>query len=101
VRREGERVRLFSRHGHDWTERYPAIAAGASSLRARSLSLDGEAVVCRPDGVAVFNAINRPGIVAEAMLYAFDILEFNGEDLRPYPLANRKPAMLRAWEAKW
>jgi bifunctional non-homologous end joining protein LigD len=90
VRREGERVRLFSRHGHDWTERYPAIAAGASSLRARSFTLDGEAVVCGPDGIAIFDAIRRRGIVSEAMLYAFDILEFNGEDLRSYSLAGRK-----------
>jgi bifunctional non-homologous end joining protein LigD len=45
VRRDDERVRLFTRRGYDWTERYPAIARAAAKLRARSFTLDGEAVV--------------------------------------------------------
>jgi hypothetical protein len=48
----------------------------------RSFTLDGEAVVCGPDGVAVFDALHRRGTVTEAMLYAFDLLELDGEDLR-------------------
>ena len=54
VRRDGKAVRLSTRRGHDWTERYPAIAGAAAKLRARSFTLDGEAVVCSADGVAVF-----------------------------------------------
>jgi bifunctional non-homologous end joining protein LigD len=34
VRRDGEAVRLFTRRGYDWTDRYPAIAAVAGKLRA-------------------------------------------------------------------
>jgi ATP-dependent DNA ligase len=56
VRREGDSVRLFTRRGFDWTRRYPAIAVTATLLRAKSFTLDGEAVVCGPDGVAVFDA---------------------------------------------
>jgi ATP-dependent DNA ligase len=48
VRREGKLVRLFTRRGYDWTERFPAIARAAIKLRARSFTLDGEAVVCAP-----------------------------------------------------
>jgi hypothetical protein len=55
--------------------RYPAIAVTATLLRARSFTLDGEAVVCGPDGVAIFDALHRRGTVTEAMLYAFDVLE--------------------------
>jgi hypothetical protein len=51
VRRDGPTVRLFTRRGHDWTDRYPAIAGSAAKLRARSFTLDGEAVVCGADGV--------------------------------------------------
>jgi len=40
VRRDGKAVRLFTRHGHDWTHRYPSIAAGAAMLRARSFRKD-------------------------------------------------------------
>jgi bifunctional non-homologous end joining protein LigD len=64
-------------------------------LRARSFTLDGEAVVCGPDGVAVFDALHRRGTVSEAMLYAFDLLELDGEDLRARPLGDRKKRLAR------
>jgi bifunctional non-homologous end joining protein LigD len=43
VRRDGQTVRLFTRRGHDWTDRYPAIASAAAKPRAKSFTLDGEA----------------------------------------------------------
>jgi bifunctional non-homologous end joining protein LigD len=95
VRRDGEAVRLFTRRGYDWTARYPAIAGTAAQLRARSFTLDGEAVVCGPDGVAVFDALHRRGTVSEAMLYAFDLLELDGDDLRARPLDDRKKRLAR------
>jgi bifunctional non-homologous end joining protein LigD len=95
VRREGATVRLFTRRGYDWTDRYPAIAAAATKLRARSFTLDGEAVVCGADGIAVFEGIHRRGQVGEAILQAFDLLELNGEDYRPLPLGRRKMRLLR------
>jgi bifunctional non-homologous end joining protein LigD len=64
-------------------------------LRARSFTLDGEAVVCGPDGVAIFDALHRRGTVTEAMLYAFDLLELDGEDLRGLPLSDRKKRFAR------
>ena len=95
VRRDGEAVRLFTRRGYDWTARYPAIVATAAELRAASFTLDGEAVVCGLDGVAVFDALHRHGTVSEAMLYAFDLLELDGEDLRALPLGDRKKRLAR------
>jgi bifunctional non-homologous end joining protein LigD len=95
VRRDGDAVRLFTRPGHDWTERYPAIARAAAKLRAESFTLDGEAVVCGPDGVAMFDALHRRGTVAEAMLYAFDLLELDGADLRALPLGERKTKLAK------
>jgi bifunctional non-homologous end joining protein LigD len=95
VRREADVVRLFTRRGYDWSARYPAIAATAAKLRARSFTLDGEAVVCGPDGVAIFDALHRRGTVSEAMLYAFDLLELDGEDLRSLPLSDRKKRLAR------
>jgi bifunctional non-homologous end joining protein LigD len=78
VRRQGDVVRLFTRNGYDWSARYPAIAVTATLLRAGSFTLDGEAVVCGPDGMAVFDALHRRGTVSEAMMYAFDLLELDG-----------------------
>jgi bifunctional non-homologous end joining protein LigD len=79
---------------HSCRHRYPAIA-GAARLRAKSFTLDGEAVVCGPDGVAIFDALHRRGAVTEAMLYAFDLLELDGADLRSLPLIDRKERLAR------
>ena len=95
VRRDGDVVRLFTRKGYDWSSRYPAIAVTATKLRAQSFTLDGEACVCGPDGVAVFNDLHRRGTVREAMLYAFDLLELDGEDLCGLPLGDRKKRLGR------
>jgi len=95
VRREGPMVRLFTRRGHDWTDRYPGIAAAAGKLRARSFTMDGEVVVVGADGVAVFDALHRRHRASDALLYAFDLPELDGEDLRPLPLAERKAKLAR------
>jgi ATP-dependent DNA ligase len=95
VRRDGGTVRLFTRRGFDWTSRYPAIASTAAKLRATSFTIDGEAVVCGPDGIAIFDALHRHGTVSEAMLYAFDLLELDGEDLRAMSLDDRKKRLAR------
>jgi bifunctional non-homologous end joining protein LigD len=95
VRRDGEAVRLFTRRGYDWTDRYPAIAAAAAKRRAKSFTLDGEAVVVGNDGVAVFDALHRRHKATDAMLYAFDLLELNGGDLRPLPLVDRKARLAK------
>jgi hypothetical protein len=51
------------RLGGDWSDLYPAIARAAAKLRARSFTIDGEAAVCGPDGIAVFDALHRRGTV--------------------------------------
>jgi bifunctional non-homologous end joining protein LigD len=84
---DGERVRVFSRTGRDWTDRVPLIAEALAKLRAKSVTIDGEGVVCRSDGVSDFDrlraAVGRLGS-RDAFLYAFDLLEIDGEDLRAY-----------------
>jgi bifunctional non-homologous end joining protein LigD len=95
VRRDGDVVRLFTRKGYDWSGRYPAIVMTSVQLRATSFTLDGEAVVCGPDRIAIFDALHRRGTVSEAMLYAFDLLELDGEDLGGLPLGDRKQRLAR------
>jgi len=50
VRRDGPTVRLYSRNGFDWTGRLPAIAVAAKRIKAKTFTIDGEAVVVGPDG---------------------------------------------------
>jgi ATP-dependent DNA ligase len=68
VRRDGKAVHLFTRRGNDWTDRHPAIASAAGKLRARSFTIDGEAVVCGAGGIAVFEVLHRRGRVSDAIL---------------------------------
>lgn len=63
-------------------------------LKASSLYIDGEGVVCGEDGVAVFDRLHSKANDHACFLYAFDLLELDGEDLRPSPLEKRK-ALLR------
>jgi bifunctional non-homologous end joining protein LigD len=95
VRRDGAGVRLFTRRGYDWTDRFPAIVTAAARLRAESFTLDGEAVVCGPDGVADFNALHSRRRLREAILYAFDLLELDGADMRPQALGKRKAKLAK------
>jgi ATP-dependent DNA ligase len=89
VRRDGSRVRCFTRNGHDWTDRFPAIVDVARSLKATSFLIDGEAVILGDDGSSSFNAL-RSKRQGEAVLVAFDLLEDDGSDLRELTLVKRK-----------
>jgi hypothetical protein len=57
ARKDGERVKLYSRPGNDLTDRFPLIVEAAAKLRSRSCIIDGEAVACGDDGIASFDRI--------------------------------------------
>jgi bifunctional non-homologous end joining protein LigD len=56
-RRDGDRVRVFSRRGNDYTERVPRIVDTLARLPVISVTLDGEGVACGPDGVTNFELL--------------------------------------------
>jgi bifunctional non-homologous end joining protein LigD len=93
VRRDGPTVRLYSRNAIDWTARLPAIAAAARRIKARSFTIDGEAVVLGPDGFSLFDELRRRE--AAHVLYAFDLIEHNGDDMRDRRFLDRKAALAR------
>jgi ATP-dependent DNA ligase len=93
VRRDVAGVRLLTRNGHDWTDRYPLIAEAAGALRVRSFLIDGEAVACDGDGMPVFDWLRYRRQDARVFLFAFDLLELNGQDLRREPLETRKATL--------
>src|SRR5258708_39249005 len=57
ARKDGDRVRLYSRHGNDLTYRFPLIVEALARLRSRSCIIDGEAVACDDNGMPSFNRI--------------------------------------------
>jgi ATP-dependent DNA ligase len=100
VRREGKAVRLFTRRGFDWIDRYPGIASAAAKLKAKSFTIDGEAARCGANGLAVFEALHRRRQVDGAILFGFDLLELNGLDLRSHALGECKADLARPLAAR-
>jgi bifunctional non-homologous end joining protein LigD len=66
------------------------IVAGLRKIRAQSFTIDGEAVVLRPDGSCDFFALRGKDGQASAVLVAFDLLDLNGSDLRKLPIEDRR-----------
>ena len=90
VRRSGDRVRIYTRRGADWTHRFPRIVEGTRKLRVSSVLLDGEGVVCDDNGLAIFDKLHSKANDESVFLYAFDLLELNGDDCRRLQLGKRK-----------
>ena len=95
VRRDGSRVRCFTRGGYDWADRFPSIVDAALRITAASFLIDGEAVIAREDGTPDFHALRSQRRGSEAVLYAFDLLEHDGNGLRRLPLLERKRRLAR------
>jgi bifunctional non-homologous end joining protein LigD len=93
VWRDGPTVRLYSRNAYDWSARLSAIAATAARIKAKSFTFDGEAVVLGPDGLSRFEELSRREAAYTANLYAFDLIEHDGEDMRNRPFLDRKAAL--------
>ena len=95
MERDGDRVRLITRGGYDWTKRYPGIVEAALKNRQKRFVIDGEAVILGVDGISDFNALHSGKHNEEVQLCAFDLLAIDGDDLRDLPLSMRKTHLAR------
>jgi bifunctional non-homologous end joining protein LigD len=88
-------VKVFTRRGNDWTNRFTKIAADAWHINAGSAIIDGEVIVPSANGVSDFSVLQNElrGKSTKLVLYAFDLLYLNGYDLRKAPLFERKAAL--------
>jgi bifunctional non-homologous end joining protein LigD len=93
ARKNDAQVKLYSRPGNDLTYRFPLIVETLARLRSRSCIIDGEAVACDDNGVTSFNRVRYRRHDESIFLYAFDLIELNGDDLRPDPLEGRKATL--------
>ncbi|WLB66000.1 RNA ligase family protein [Bradyrhizobium japonicum] len=95
VIREHARVRLITRGGLDWTDRYPWIVEAALKIRQQRFVIDGEAVVLGGDGISNFDDLHSRKYDDQVQLYAFDLLAGGGDDYRKLPLSLRKQNLAR------
>ena len=88
----GERVKIYTRNGLDWTDRFTPLVAPLSSLPCESALLDGEIAIADREGHTNFSALQialkeeRGGFG----YYLFDLLHLDGEDIGRRPLIERK-----------
>jgi ATP-dependent DNA ligase len=95
VQRDGDRVRLFTRNGYNWGNRYPWIIESALRNRSKQFVIDGEAVILGVDGNSDFDALHSGKQDHDVQFYAFDLLALDGDDVRSLPLAMRKTNLAR------
>jgi bifunctional non-homologous end joining protein LigD len=91
--KDGEKVRLLSRRGNDFTRKFAKIATSVSKIKVSSVILDGEAVVVDNQGKPSFQMLqNRARLPSGWSLayYVFDLLHLNGADLKDRPLRERR-----------
>ena len=92
----GGKARLITRNGHDWTNRYSALAKAFEKLSCKSAILDGEVVVQDPRGMSSINLLEHALSEGDshAMTYfAFDLCYLDGHDLSAARLIDRKQAL--------
>ncbi|BAL95982.1 DNA ligase D [Rubrivivax gelatinosus] len=85
--------RLFTRNGHDWTDKLPALAAALKGLGLQSAWIDGELVALGSRGAADFNALQNAfdgRDTARLLYYVFDLPYVQGRDLRELALDTRR-----------
>ncbi len=91
-----EEVRLATRNGKDWTERFAAVANDLQPLKGNRIILDGEVAVQSPDGRTDFQALQNvlSGVKSGQLVYfVFDLLYFNGVDIQGVTLQERKETL--------
>jgi bifunctional non-homologous end joining protein LigD len=82
-------VAIYSNRGTDLTERFREVADAVAKVPARSVIIDAELTACDHEGMPKFGALmarSKHGLCA----WCFDIMEHDGEDLRPLPLVERR-----------
>jgi bifunctional non-homologous end joining protein LigD len=93
ARRDPVGIRLITRRGNDWPDRFPLVVEAVNALKVRSCLIDGEVVCCDDRGLAVFATLRQRRNEASAFLYAFDLLELDGADMRRESIEVRKATL--------
>ncbi|RNJ44393.1 DNA ligase D [Mesorhizobium erdmanii] len=93
----GTDVRLLTRTGLDWTEKFGGeIIAELAGLKCSDAIIDGEIVVLADSGVSSFALLQQDLSAKRAnrfLYYVFDLMRLDGKDLRAEPLVERKQAL--------
>src|SRR5690242_11466011 len=90
VRKRDDRIRVLTRRGADWTDRFPRVVQAAKRIKATSFLLDGEGIVYDKKGMPSFALLHSHEYDKEVSLVGFDLLELEGTEVRRQPFEDRK-----------
>ncbi|WP_010169548.1 DNA ligase D [Pseudomonas sp. PAMC 25886] len=96
ARIQGGEVRLFTRNGHDWTDRLPRQAKALEALKLKDSWLDGEVVSLNAEGLPDFQALQNAfdiGRSLDIVYYLFDAPFLEGRDQREAGVETRRAAL--------
>jgi bifunctional non-homologous end joining protein LigD len=99
ARKNGEQVRLWATTTSDYSKAFTRIRDAVAALPVDSAVVDGEAIVLRPDNTSDFEALRSRQGQAEAILVAYDVLEVDGQNVRPEPLDERRKRLAKLLRA--
>jgi len=96
---DGKSIRLLTRSGLNWTDRFPGIAEAFEDFPAKSALIDGQAVIEDDNGVSSFSALqdalSERKTASAAVFFAFDLLYLDGYSLRESALDDRKDGLAK------
>jgi DNA ligase D-like protein (predicted ligase) len=98
ARIDGGQVKLLTRTGLDWSNRYRRTTEALGSLKVKSAYIDGELCALNADGVPTFSRLQAAmdeGRTDQLVFFAFDLLFLNGESTARLPLVERKQRLQR------
>jgi bifunctional non-homologous end joining protein LigD len=76
--RAGDRVRLLTRNGVDWTARFPLIYAAVAALKARSCLIDGKRSAAMKTASQSSISCAAGGTTIACSYPLYDLLELDG-----------------------
>lgn len=98
VAAKGREVRVYTRNGKDWSDKFKPLAAAIAACDLPSCLIDGEIVAVNAKGNPDFSTLqgvlkrgHGSQTASDALqFHAFDLLELAGEDLAHLPNIERK-----------
>ena len=87
LHKSGPNLTLYTRNGHDWTDRFPRLATSLKDLACDSAIIDAELV--HVDGFEALHTQVHRQLGNDLMLWGFDLMQLNGTDLRIVALEDR------------
>ena len=95
ARKDGPQVRIWARTTSDYSKAFTRMREAVAALPVENAVIDGEAMVMRTENSFDFEALEIAPGQAEAILVAYDVMELDGQDVRPEPLEERRKRLAK------